>query len=263
MSEALLRVENLTKRFGGLYALQDVSFAVKSGSITAVIGPNGAGKTTLFSIIAGFLKPDRGRAELEGKDLIGLRPDQIARLGLVRTFQLVRLFGRMSVLENVLVGFHTRTRGELLASIVRPPWVRAQERRVAEEARGLLDLVGLGEQADALAGSLTYGQQRLLEIARALAAKPTLVMLDEPAAGLNPVETENLSALIRTIRERGSTVLFIEHDMELVMGIAEEIHVLDFGKKIASGDAEAIKEHPAVLEAYLGDVSARATAGEG
>jgi branched-chain amino acid transport system ATP-binding protein len=259
-AEPLLVIEGLVKRFGGLAALDGVSFAVPRGAIGAVIGPNGAGKTTLFNLIAGFLAPDSGRVTFAGRDITGDRPHRIAAAGLVRTFQLVRLFNRMSALENVLVGFHLHTRGELGAALLRPGWLRRQEARILAEGRELLSLVGLGEQAGSPAATLTYGQQRLLEIARALAARPSLLLLDEPAAGLGPTESQALSALIATLRGRGITVLFVEHDMSLVMGIADEVHVLDFGRLIASGPPASVRRDPAVLAAYLGGVEAASLA---
>jgi branched-chain amino acid transport system ATP-binding protein len=252
----LLRVEGLGMRFGGLAALQDVSFAVPEGAIVAVIGPNGAGKTTMFNIVTGFRRPTAGRVCFGDRDLTRLRPHQVAACGLVRTFQLVRLFHRMTTLENVLVGFHMKTRGGVASAVFGPAWLRAQEAEIRHRAADLLELVGLAHQRDALAANLTYGQQRLLEVARALAAAPVLLMLDEPAAGLNAIETRELSRLIARVRERGVTVLFIEHDMNLVMDIADEIHVLDFGRLIASGAPREIQRHPAVIEAYLGSGAA-------
>lgn len=248
----LLQVDGLTKRYGGLAAVQDVSFSIPPGVIAAVIGPNGAGKTTLFNLISGFTPPNQGRVILDGHDLTGLRSDQRAARGLVRTFQLVRLFPQMTALGNVLVGFHMHIHGGSIAAIVRPRWLREQEARIRAEAWELLGLVGLQHQADTLASNLTYGQQRLLEVARGLAARPKLLMLDEPAAGLNTGETVELSNLIKKIRGRGITVLFIEHDMGLVMGIAEQVHVLNFGRRIASGTPQEVQNEPAVVEAYLG-----------
>jgi branched-chain amino acid transport system ATP-binding protein len=256
----LLQLDGLTKLYGGLAAVQDVSFSVPPGVIAAVIGPNGAGKTTLFNLISGFTPPNQGRVVLDGHELTGLRADQIASRGLVRTFQLVRLFPQMTALGNVLVGFHMHIRGGSIAAVVRPRWLRDQEARIRAEAWELLGLVGLQHQADILAGNLTYGQQRLLEVARGLAARPKLLMLDEPAAGLNTGETVELSNLIRLIRDRGITVLFIEHDMSLVMGIAEQVHVLNFGRRIASGTPQEVQKEPAVVEAYLG--SAETAVGE-
>lgn len=248
----LLQVDGLTKRYGGLAAVQDVSFSIPPGVIAAVIGPNGAGKTTLFNLISGFTPPNQGRVILDGHDLTGLRSDQRAARGLVRTFQLVRLFPQMTALGNVLVGFHMHIHGGSIAAIVRPRWLREQEARIRAEAWELLGLVGLQHQADTLASNLTYGQQRLLEVARGLATRPKLLMLDEPAAGLNTGETVELSNLIKKIRDRGITVLFIEHDMGLVMGIAEQVHVLNFGRRIASGTPQEVQNEPAVVEAYLG-----------
>ncbi len=255
MADPILHVSNITKRFDGVVAVNKVSFDVERHSITAVIGPNGAGKTTMFSAISGFRSADEGTVTFEGADITRERADEVAQRGLIRTFQLVRLFRQMSVLDNVRVGLYSQTRGGFAAAVVRPAWFREQERRGIDEARAVLDRVGLLAQENAEASTLTYGQQRLLEVARALAAKPKLLLLDEPAAGLNRVESDNLAALIRKIRDGGTTVLFVEHDMDLVMRVAETIHVLDFGEHIAHGTPAEVKANPAVLKAYLGDVS--------
>jgi branched-chain amino acid transport system ATP-binding protein len=248
----LLSLHSLVKNFGGIAATNDVSLEVATGSITAVIGPNGAGKTTLFNLIAGFYQTDKGHIELCGNDITNRTPDQIAKLGLIRTFQLCRPFSQMTAFENVLVGFHLQTRGNVLSAIIRPRWFKDQEREIRERASELLDLVGLGAEKDTPALNLTYGQQRLLEIARGLAAKPLLLMLDEPAAGLTAPETVHLAHLIKTIRDQGLSVLLIEHDIELVMGIADRICVLDFGRRIACGTAAQVQRDPAVIDAYLG-----------
>ncbi len=254
MSAALLSVERVSKRFGGLVANDAISLDVAEGSLTAVIGPNGAGKTTFFNIISGALPPTAGRIQLAGQDITGLSLQQVAQRGLVRTFQLVQLFGNMTVRENVEVGLHMVTRGTLGAALLRPRWMAAQERWVRDEADTLLGFVGLGAFAQTQADQLPYGRQRLLEVARALAAKPRLLLLDEPAAGLDTQESAALADIIQQVNARGTTVLLIEHDMSLVMRIATHVAVLDFGRKIAEGSPAEMRAHPDVLAAYLGGV---------
>jgi branched-chain amino acid transport system ATP-binding protein len=249
---ALLTLQNVTRRFGGLVAVNDISFTVPAGGVTAVIGPNGAGKTTLFSLISGFLPPSAGRIEFGGADITRRAPEAIAARGLVRTFQLAKPFGDLTALENVKVGQHLHTRAGLVSALLRPPSARREERAVEAKARDLLALVGLSAQAGSRAGALPYGQLRLLEVARALAADPKLVLLDEPAAGLNGEETASLSRLIRRIAESGITVLLIEHDMTLVMNTADQVVVVDFGRRIAAGAPAEVKQDPAVIAAYLG-----------
>ncbi len=254
----LLSISSITKRFGGLLANDAISFEVPEKTVFAVIGPNGAGKTTLFNVISGFFPPSEGRIVFDGDDITGLPQRKIAARGLVRTYQLVQLFKDLTVAENVQVGFHLVTKGAIGAALLRPRWMREQEARIREETRDLLAFVGLRTQADMQADSLPYGQQRLLEVARALAARPRLLLLDEPAAGLNPDETQALADTILRIRDRGVTVLLIEHDMSLVMRIAQHIVVLDFGEKIAEGTPDEIKAHPDVIAAYLGTEAAHA-----
>jgi branched-chain amino acid transport system ATP-binding protein len=252
MNDQLLVVSGLTKRFGGLKAVDDVNFSVERGRIYALIGPNGAGKTTVFNLVTGFLSPNSGAVRFADQDVTGWRPDRLARIGLVRTFQIVRPFGEMTVLENILVGFHTRTRGGLGSSLLKPPSIRQQEKTIRAEAQQILTLIGLQERAEERAGNLTFGQQRFLEIGRSLAVRPRLLMADEPAAGLNHAETAFLGDLLGKLRDEGLSILLVEHDVNLVMRIAEHIVVLDFGRKIAEGPPQVIQEDPAVHLAYLG-----------
>ncbi|MBX9824633.1 MAG: ABC transporter ATP-binding protein [Xanthobacteraceae bacterium] len=248
----ILSLEGVTRRFGGLVAVDAVDLEVSAGGVTAVIGPNGAGKTTLFNLVSGFQTPDAGRVLFAGEDITGRPPEQIASAGLIRTFQLVQLFQNLSVLENIQVGCHLHTAGGVWSALLRSPRTRRAEQEVEARARELLGFVGLDAAADAEASALAYGQQRLLEIARSLAARPRLLLLDEPAAGLSVDETKRLSGVIRDIAARGTTVLLIEHDMKLVMNTADRIAVLDFGRKIAEGPPAAVRENPAVVAAYLG-----------
>lgn len=249
---SLLQLEGVTRRFGGLTAVDAVSLEIEPGRVSAIIGPNGAGKTTLFNVISGFLAPSDGRVVFDGHDLTGLAPHRIAALGLVRTFQLVQLFPELSAVENVQVGRHLCTRGGVWAALARPSWARRQAAETRAAAFDLLEFVGLAGRGHVPAGALPYGQQRLLEIARAMAAEPKLLLLDEPAAGLNATETDHLADTIRRIVARGITVLLIEHDVSLVMRLAERIFVLDFGRKIAEGPPAAIQKDEAVIAAYLG-----------
>jgi branched-chain amino acid transport system ATP-binding protein len=251
---SLLRLDGVTKRFGGLTAVDNVSFEVAAGGVSAIIGPNGAGKTTLFNVISGAFAPEAGRVHFDGGDITGRAPHQVAASGLVRTFQLVQLFPELTAAENVAIGRHLQTRGGVWTAIARPAWAQRQAAETRGVAAELLEFVGLGGRDAVLASALTYGQQRLLEIARALAAGPKLLLLDEPAAGLNPEETGHLAATIGRIVDRGVTVLLIEHDMSLVMRIAQHIFVLDFGRKIAEGAPEAVQQDEAVIAAYLGGV---------
>ncbi len=249
---SLLRLENLTKKFGGLTAVNNVSFESGQGSIVGLIGPNGAGKTTVFNLITGNYQPNEGNIIFDGQPIAGLLTHKIVSMGIARTFQTIRLFKNLSALENVLAGCHCRMKSGIFGGMFRTPAQKREEREALEQALAELDFVGLGEQADVLSSNLSYGNQRLLEIARALATRPRLLILDEPAGGMNEQETDSLIRLIRRTQDRGITVLLIEHDMGLVMEVCEKLVVIEYGGKIAEGTPDEIKENPRVIEAYLG-----------
>lgn len=256
----ILAAKDIGISFGGVKAIDGVSFAVSPGQILSIIGPNGAGKTTLFNIVSGVYERDQGQVELSGEDVTGLTPDKLAARGMSRTFQNLQIFQRMTAAENVMVGRHLRERCNLLADLFRLPSVTRQNAETRDAALGLLDEVGLRTSADIAAGSLSYGACKRLEIARALAAEPRVLLLDEPAAGCNAVETEEIDGLIRRIAAKGIAVVLVEHDMKLVMKISDHILVLNRGRPIAEGKPREVRDNPAVLEAYLGKHGAREAA---
>jgi branched-chain amino acid transport system ATP-binding protein len=249
----MLELKNITQIFGGVTALQDVSFTIRADEITGVIGPNGAGKTTLFNIVTGIYQQTSGQVLFEDTDISGIPVEQLAAKGMVRTFQNIELFGQMTVLENVMVGLHSRSKSGLLACSFKMPWAVREEQRIHTEALEWLQFVGIEQLAEVEAANLPFGKGRMLEIARAMACKPRMILMDEPAAGLNSQETLGLAELIRRIRALGVTVVLVEHDMELVMDICDRIVVLNLGQKLAEGTPREIQENREVIAAYLGD----------
>ena len=256
---ALLQTVNVVKRFGGLTAVNKMNLSLEKGQIASIIGPNGAGKTTFFNSLTGIYTPEEGEISFNGHSLIGLRPDQVVERGIARTFQNIRLFGSMTVIENILVGMHTNLKQSPVDAVLRTKKFHDDEAEAEQRARDLMEYVGLKNVGNELARNLAYGGQRRIEIARALAANPTLLLLDEPTAGMNPNETEDAIKLFRRIRDdKGITVLLIEHDMRVIMNISEHISVMDYGEKIAEGTPAQIRSNQRVIEAYLGRAAAQA-----
>lgn len=256
----LLQLQEVSKRFGGLVAVQKLDLSVKEGSITSLIGPNGAGKSTVFNLISGLYRPDSGSIVFDGRNIAGLSPDRVQKRGIARTFQNQRLFANLSVLENVLIGYHSRLKAGLFGDILKPPWVRQEESRARERAIEALGLFGdrLVTNAERRCMDLAYADRRLLELARGIVSEPKLLMLDEPTAGMNPTELNDFMGYVRAIREKGTTILLIEHNLPVVMGVSEYIMVLDYGMKIAEGSPEDVRNNERVIEAYLGRRAASA-----
>ena len=258
MTDTALSVEGLTVHFGGLVAVSNVDFVVREGEIASLIGPNGAGKTTAFNVITGFLRASAGSVRYRGASLDGLRPNEVADLGVVRTFQKTSLFGGLSVFDNMLIGLHRRGRGRVWEILLALPRIQAEERDLSAQAAAILEQVGLSHRGEEPASDLPYGEQRLLEVGIALAARPSLLLLDEPSSGMNPSETRDFMNRVSAIRDQGTTIFLVEHDMRMVMGISDRIIVLNQGVILAEGTPEEIRRHPEVIRAYLGEAAAHA-----